>query len=225
MALQKITYADKVALQENATIADINKVNASDMNEIKTVFNAMVDAFGTLPKVINNLTSTSTTDALSAYQGKLLLDRLVTLETKVNNMQTVVNKLNTNLGDLTIEKEFTKNVNVSVANTWYDTGITGSDLETGTYIMEVFTNSYGVNKQYSERMSGVVAWYHSGTNDSSTNEIPLSKAGHARNSHDIRFRIARSPSAESPNTIRLQVSDTIAWSGAGTFTIKFRKII
>lgn len=77
MALQKITYADKVALQENATIADVNKINASDMNEIKTVFNAMADAFGTLPKVVNNLTSTSTTDALSAYQGKLLLDRLV----------------------------------------------------------------------------------------------------------------------------------------------------
>lgn len=207
MALQKITYADKVALQENATIADVNKVNASDMNEIKTVFNAMVDAFGTLPKVINNLTSTSTTDALSAYQGKLLLDRLVTLET--------VGKI----------KEFKKTVSVSAANTWYDTGITGSDLETGTYIMEVFTNSSGANNQYSERMSGVVAWYHSGTNDSGTNEIPLSKAGHARNSHDIRFRIARSRSTESPNTIRLQVSDTIAWSGAGTFIIKFRKII
>lgn len=103
MALSKITYIDKTALQENSIIADVNKITASDMNEIKTVFNAMVDAFGELPKVINNLTSTSTTDALSAYQGKLLLDRLVTLETKVNNMQTVVNKLNTNLGDLTIE--------------------------------------------------------------------------------------------------------------------------
>lgn len=103
MAPSKITYIDKTALQENSTIADVNKITASDMNEIKTVFNAMVDAFGGLPKVINDLTSTSTTDALSAYQGKLLLDRLVTLETKVNNMQTVVNKLNTNLGDLTIE--------------------------------------------------------------------------------------------------------------------------
>ena len=103
MALSKITSIDKTALQENSTIADVNKITASDMNEIKTVFNAMVDAFGGLPKVINDLTSTSTTDALSAYQGKLLLDRLVTLETKVNNMQTVVNKLNTNLGDLTIE--------------------------------------------------------------------------------------------------------------------------
>lgn len=103
MSLQKITYADKVALQENDAIADINKVTASDMNEVKTVFNAMVDAFGALPSVIDNLESTSATDALSANQGKVLLDRMVTLETKVNNMQTIVNKLNTNLGDLTIE--------------------------------------------------------------------------------------------------------------------------
>lgn len=122
-------------------------------------------------------------------------------------------------------KEFKKTVSVSAANTWYDVGIIGSDLETGTYIMEALTNSSGVNNQYQERLSGIVAWYHSGTNDSGTNEIPLSKAGHARNSHDIRFRIARSRSTESPNSIRLQVSDTIAWSGAGTFTIKFRKII
>lgn len=103
MALQKITYANKTALQENASIADINKVTADDMNEIKTVFNAMVDAFGALPTVVNNLTSTSTTNALSAYQGKVLLDRMVTLETKVNDMKVIVDKLNNNLGDLTIE--------------------------------------------------------------------------------------------------------------------------
>lgn len=103
MALQKITYANKTALQENASIADVNKITASDMNEIKTVFNAMVDAFGALPTVVNNLTSTSTTNALSAYQGKVLLDRMVTLETKVNDMKVIVDKLNNNLGDLTIE--------------------------------------------------------------------------------------------------------------------------
>lgn len=91
MALSKITYTDKTALQENLTIADVNKITASDMNEIKTVFNAMVDAFGTLPKVVNNLTNTSTTDALSAYQGKLLLDRLVALET--NAVSLLSNKV------------------------------------------------------------------------------------------------------------------------------------
>lgn len=35
----KITYTDKVAVNQNASIPDINKVNASDMNEIKRVVN------------------------------------------------------------------------------------------------------------------------------------------------------------------------------------------
>lgn len=137
----------------------------------------------------------------------------------VHNTKLIENFL---IGEI---KEFVKQVNIAAINTWYDTGIIGSDLESGTYIMEVFTNSSGANNQYSERMSGVVAWYHSGTNDSGTNEIPLSKAGHARNSHNIKLRIARSRSTETPNNIRLQISDTIAWTGTGYLTIKFRKII
>ena len=40
--MAKITYEDKVALYENEDIADINKVNASDMNEIKNVINATI---------------------------------------------------------------------------------------------------------------------------------------------------------------------------------------
>ena len=105
MALSKITYADKIALQENLTIADVNKITASDMNEIKTVFNAMVDAFGTLPKVVNNLTSTSTTDALSAYQGKLLLDRLVALET--NAVSLLSNKVDKVFGKQLSTEDYT----------------------------------------------------------------------------------------------------------------------
>lgn len=39
----RITYADKVAINQNASIPDINKVNYSDMNEIKGVINGIVD--------------------------------------------------------------------------------------------------------------------------------------------------------------------------------------
>lgn len=39
MAVQTITYDDKSFLNENASIADVNKCNASDMNEIKAVVN------------------------------------------------------------------------------------------------------------------------------------------------------------------------------------------
>lgn len=37
----QITYQDKVALNENTEIADINKVKADDMNMIKSVVNAI----------------------------------------------------------------------------------------------------------------------------------------------------------------------------------------
>lgn len=39
MAIQTITYSDKTALNSNSGVADANKVNATDMNEIKAVVN------------------------------------------------------------------------------------------------------------------------------------------------------------------------------------------
>lgn len=39
MAVQKITYDDKSFLNQNSNIADVNKCNDTDMNEIKSVIN------------------------------------------------------------------------------------------------------------------------------------------------------------------------------------------
>lgn len=60
MAVSIITYSNKVALNENQSVADINKVKADDMNEIKTVVN-------------NNATETSknTTD-IANISGTIL---------------------------------------------------------------------------------------------------------------------------------------------------------
>lgn len=41
--MSKITYEDKVAVNVNPDIPDINKVTADDMNEIKRVVNAILD--------------------------------------------------------------------------------------------------------------------------------------------------------------------------------------
>lgn len=46
--MAKITYEDKVALNVNSDIADINKCNASDLNEIKDVVNTNDDNMGLL---------------------------------------------------------------------------------------------------------------------------------------------------------------------------------
>lgn len=41
--MAKITYEDKVAIKEQATIAEINKITAENMNEIKEVVNELDD--------------------------------------------------------------------------------------------------------------------------------------------------------------------------------------
>lgn len=47
-----ITYEDKVALNENTDIADINKVTAGDMNQIKQVVNSLANLFFPIKKIV-----------------------------------------------------------------------------------------------------------------------------------------------------------------------------
>ena len=60
--MAKITYTNKVALNENPEIADINKVKDDDMNEIKSVVNTNDDNVGDL----TTLTTTTKTSIVAA---------------------------------------------------------------------------------------------------------------------------------------------------------------
>ena len=67
--MAKITYEDKVALYENADIADVNKCKADDMNEIKSVVNGIDTATNTNKTnigTLSNLTTSSKTNLVSA---------------------------------------------------------------------------------------------------------------------------------------------------------------
>lgn len=71
MALQKITYEDKTALLAQPAIANINKISDTDMNEIKTVVNAICDATDSntmnisgINTKITNLENKTTTKAI-----------------------------------------------------------------------------------------------------------------------------------------------------------------
>lgn len=58
MAINTITYANKSAIYTNSSIPDANKVNDSDMNEIKTVVNDNANLMGDLSTL--NTTNKST---------------------------------------------------------------------------------------------------------------------------------------------------------------------
>ena len=67
--MAKITYQDKVALNVNSDIADINKVTASDLNEIKEVVNANDDNMGLLSN-LNTTNKSSMVNAINEVNNK-----------------------------------------------------------------------------------------------------------------------------------------------------------
>lgn len=71
--MSKITYDDKVDLHVDSNIADINKVSASDMNEIKSAVNDNDDSLGD----ISTLTTTDKTSVVNAV-NELENDKLET---------------------------------------------------------------------------------------------------------------------------------------------------
>lgn len=60
----KLTYANKVAINENTDIPDINKVTDNDMNEIKTVVNNNDDDMITINAKLINATTYSTDETI-----------------------------------------------------------------------------------------------------------------------------------------------------------------
>lgn len=73
MAIQTITYDNKVALNENPGIADVNKVTDDDMNEIKSVVNNNANNIGDLSNLQTTVTS-SLVGAVNVLAPTILFD-------------------------------------------------------------------------------------------------------------------------------------------------------
>ena len=81
--MAQITYADKSTMNENSSIPAINKCQASDMNEIKSVVNGNYNEVGN----ITNLTTTDKSSVVNAInETSGLLNGLV--YTEVVNLTT-----------------------------------------------------------------------------------------------------------------------------------------
>lgn len=115
----------------------------------------------------------------------------------------------------------TKSIKLTTA--WMDTGISGSSLSTGTYIVQVggLSSDDGIGT-YSEIWSGVMSWYAGATNNTNAEEVLLHNAGHADNSGEIYLRTIRTSSS---NYLKLQIASNIAATKADNVVFKFRKLI
>lgn len=89
-----ITYEDKVALYENTDIANVNKVTADDMNEIKKSVNGIVESniFKNLFNVGNAKISTNTGLNFNQTNNQILINGSSTTETNIYLDSPNVNK-------------------------------------------------------------------------------------------------------------------------------------
>ena len=123
-------------------------------------------------------------------------------------------------------KTFT--VSLTLSTSWQDTGpnggINGTDLASGTYIIQLYAND-GVNIE--EHYSGVMSWWSgatSSTGSTPTDEIVLHRAGGGTNGKEIYLRTWRSVSGDT-DKLKLQIYSNVAGTSSSSYIFKFRKMI
>ena len=104
---------------------------------------------------------------------------------------------------------------------WTDTGISGTDLDTGSYMVQVYTGSNYAGL-WSERWTGVMSWFNGGTNSDEADEILLHNSGHASNGVDLFLRTKRN---SYPGHLSLQYAFNTTSSTATTIKFSFRRYI
>jgi len=116
---------------------------------------------------------------------------------------------------------------LTLVDSWVDTGISATDLDTGTYIVQVYLNDTSINgSNNNEYVSGIMSWYNGTTNPDptfSTDEIPLHRSG-SRTTASVFLRTFRSSQA-SGEGIKLQILSTEPNTLASNYVFKFRKIL
>lgn len=137
--MAKITYENKVALNVNSDIADVNKCNATDLNEIKNVVNENDD---------NTITNTNNITKNAAKIGTL--SSLNT--TSKNNLVSAINEVNANANNLKPVQLY------SYTGTNKQTSITLSDSYSNYKFIEIYgqRNAMHGSVKMNTDISGVI---------------------------------------------------------------------
>jgi len=109
-----------------------------------------------------------------------------------------------------------------LTNDWVDTGIT--DLESGSYVVEVYDISTNANGGgiWRESYTGLMTWYSPGTNGNQASEINLHASGHAANGQYVLLRTLE----VGQGVLRLQAKlNSGTTNSNGQYALKFRRII
>lgn len=117
---------------------------------------------------------------------------------------------------------------LTLTTEWADTGITWTDLATGTYIIQLYANDEGSGgTNNNEYYSGTMSWYAGNTVASAelpTDEITLHRAGNSGEG-GLYLRTFRSNTSTTTEKLKLQIYSNSATPSASNYVFKFRRII
>jgi hypothetical protein len=124
-----------------------------------------------------------------------------------------------------IDQVVTRAVDMSISPTWADTGISGADLTSGVYMIELQVSDNGVGGgHYDAKYSGTFSWFSATTNSTGAEEMVLHATGHALPDDTDRIKL-RTKRNTSPGFLNLQISAGYTTSGSSVYTFKFRRIM
>ena len=83
--MQTINYTNKSALNQNADIPDVNKCNASDLNEIKSVVNANASEMETRLTNLGTLSTSEVDTGRKFIDGKPIYSKTFSFNTTVTS--------------------------------------------------------------------------------------------------------------------------------------------
>ena len=225
---------DMVSIDETTVPIDTSNFNYSNSNNLADV---LADLDSNVSSAIGNTLSVVTTDTslsgIGTLQSPLSVVKwaspinislsgdvtgTVSLDGSgnVSLQATVVSSSSSDL--LTITKSLTLN------NNWQDVGISGADLSTGSYLIQLFANdiaSGGTNNN--EYYTGSMSWYQGATNSNTelpTDEIQLHRAG-AGSDGSLYLRTYRSESG----FLKLQVYSNQPNTSSANYVFKFRRLL
>ena len=113
------------------------------------------------------------------------------------------------------------NKTLTIDTNWTDTGISGTDLSTSGYYLELVVNNSSVGGGNSDAYySGIVQWYTGTTSDNGFSEIILNHAA-GSSSERIFLRTLRTISG----VLTLQISSTATTTGNSDYIFSFKKIV
>jgi hypothetical protein len=137
---------------------------------------------------------------------------------------STANTLNSVLSDLdtAIGKTFNYTKSLTITTDWQNVGISGTDLETGSYFVQMYANDSGAGgENINQYYTGTMSWYSGATTapeiELPNDEIVLHRAG-AGGDAGMYLRTLRD------NVLKLQIYSNFDNASASNYVFKFKKI-